>query len=107
MQASDRLKTVLGLGGVVALFPVLKDWSTDELRALLRDIEEYASVSHKAIDRAWETVALSPNVFLSEALSKTVDKYRDEKKIEVMQIMSEISSVAMFYLNQRGIKIPE
>jgi hypothetical protein len=104
MVPSERLKTVLGAGDVFALFPILKDWTTDELKALLKDLEDYTDASYVAIDTAWEKTAMTPGVFLSETLSKTLDKLRDEKRTEVMMAASEICSVAIFYLQERGVK---
>jgi hypothetical protein len=104
-QPSDRLKTVLAVGDTLALFPVLKDWPTEELQALLEDLEWYTDVSLKAIGEAWAKTAMEPSLFFDAANAKFLDNIRDEKKMEVMMVMSEICSVAIYYLYERGIEV--
>lgn len=104
-QASDRLKKVLEIGDTLALFPVLKDWPTAELQALLEDVEWYTDVSYAAIQKAWEKTAMEPSLFFNAENAKLLDRARDEKRMEVVMIASEICSVAIFYLSERGIKV--
>jgi hypothetical protein len=103
-QASDRLRRVLEIGDVVGLFPMLKDWPTEELQALLKDVEDYALFADAAIDRAWASTAFRSDVFLNPDASKMLDHIRDEARVELIAATSEISSVAIFYLNERGAK---
>jgi hypothetical protein len=100
---------VLEIGDTLALFPVLKDWTTEELQALLNDVDEFSAANNEAIDAAWGKVVLKPEVFFNRALSKDVDRLRDEKKMTVLSVMSEICSVAIFYLHERGVEteVPE
>jgi hypothetical protein len=102
-QPSERLQRVLEIGDTLALFPVLRDWTTKELQALLEDLDEFSAANYKAIDEAWKQIAFKQEVFLSRALSKDLDKIRDEKKMTVLTVMSEICSVAIFYLHERGV----
>lgn len=104
MQLSERLKKVLDAEDIFALFPLLKDWTTDELQALLKDVDEYADAANKTIDAAWKQVALLPGVFFSEGLSKALDQARDEKRKNLVMVMAEIYSVAFFYLHERGVE---
>jgi len=105
MQPSSRLQKVLEIGDTLALFPVLKDWTTEELQALLNDCDEFSSAQWEAIDAAWKKLAFRPEVFWSTALSKDMDRMRDEKKMTVLSVMSEVCSVAIFYLYERGVPL--
>jgi hypothetical protein len=99
---SDRLQKALEVGSVTALFPLLVDWPTDELQALLRDCDEYSAACCDSIDRAWESFIFQPANFFGD--SRGLDKVRDQKKMQVLAVLSEICSVAFFYLSERGIK---
>jgi hypothetical protein len=105
MQPSDRLQKVLEIGDTLALFPVFKDWPTEELQALLKDVEEFTSLSYAAIDKAWEKTLWEPCLFFNAANAKLLDQVRDEKKMETMMMASEICSVAIFYLAERGVEV--
>jgi hypothetical protein len=102
-QPSERLRKVLEVGSVLDLFPVLKDWSTYELQALLKDVDSFAAAQYAAIDEAWKKAVFRQEVFLNSKASKFVDRAKDESKIRVMTAMSEICSVAIFYLQERGV----
>jgi hypothetical protein len=104
MQPSKRLQTVLEVGDTLALFPVLKDWPTEELQTLLRDVEEYTESQYEFIEEKWKEMAFRPTVFLNLASSKVVDEIRDQSILIMAIVMAEICSVARFYLGQRGIK---
>jgi hypothetical protein len=104
-HASDRLRRVLEIGNVEGLFPVLKDWPVEELRALLGDVEDYAVFADAAIDKAWETTAFRIDTFLNPDASKMLDHIRDEARAELIAATSEICSVAYFYLHERGEKV--
>lgn len=103
-QPSDRLQKVLEIGDTMALFPILRGWTTEELQALIEDAGEFYEATDKAIDEAWKRLAFQPDNFLGAGQSREIDKARDEKKIMVLSVMSEICSVAIFYLNERGVK---
>jgi hypothetical protein len=109
MQPSERLKQVLAIGDTLALFPVLKDWPTEELQALLTDVGEYAEASSTAIDNAWKKTATKHGLFNADNARhlKFLDGMRDEKKMELMMVTSEICSVAIHYLHERGIETPD
>jgi hypothetical protein len=101
----ERLRRVLRVGDTLALFPVLKDWPTEELQALVLDAEVFMTQAHADIDKAWAELALTPAAFFDQRASRELDRVREEKKFEFMCIMSEICSVAIFYLNERGAKV--
>lgn len=105
MQVGERLRKVFEVGGTLALFPVLKDWPTEELRALLKDVEEYMDVACSGIDRA--VVATKQHIGPEAALAHAplLDSLRDDKKMEVTMMASEICSVALFYLHERGVEV--
>jgi uncharacterized protein YktA (UPF0223 family) len=98
------LQSVLEVGDTLALFPVLKDWSTEELQALLADIDAFSAATNKAIDKTWAQIAVKPDIFFSKRGSQQIDKLRDNKKMNVLMVLSEICSVAIFYLDRRGVK---
>jgi len=104
MQPSERLQKVLKIGDTMALFPEFKDWTTEELQALLTDVEQFAEQQYKAIDDAWNKVAFKPEKFFNPKAAHSLDKLRDERRLAVTAVMSEICSVAIFYLNERGVK---
>ncbi len=104
-KPSVRLQKVLEVGDTLALFPVLKDWTTEELLALLKDVEWLAEVSLAAIDQAWKKTALEPNLFFNAANSKALDEARREAELDVVAMTSEIASVAIYYLNERGVNV--
>src|SRR5271170_1618878 len=87
-QPSDRLRKAIGAGDVLALFPLLKDWSTEELAALIEDVDEFALASNEAIDKAWKTVVFQSPAFFDKAVSRDLDQLRDEKKKLVLFAMS-------------------
>jgi len=102
---SERLQRAFDAGSVMDLFPILKDWSTDELQALVKDAEKFTSHADKKIDAAWEATIFKSEVFFNSAASKEADALREMGKLEIMMIMSEICSVAFFYLEERGVKV--
>jgi hypothetical protein len=104
-QPSERIKTVLALGGVEALFPVLKDWPTEELRALIDDAGSFYEASIAAIDTAWQKTAFEPGNFFNRENAQFLDRLAHEKQIEALAVTSEICSVAIFYLEERGIMV--
>lgn len=103
-QATERLKSALGAGDVVALFSVLQDWPTEELLALIRDVDWYVKYGTTAIDNAWKKTAMEPSLFFNKANAKVLDQARDENLMDVERTASEILSVVYFYLGQRGVK---
>jgi len=95
---SERLQRAIGTGSATALFSVLNDWPTPELQALLKDADDFITESHAAIDKAWQKTAMLPEVFFNHKNSMFIDHYRDETKQSVVLTMSEICSVAIYYL---------
>jgi hypothetical protein len=104
-EASARLKSVLKVGDTLALFPVLKDWPTDELQALLKDIEEFTVLELDSIDERCNEAATRFNASTNPRLARAVDRLRNEKKFLVIAVLAEIGSVAIYYLDQRGAEI--
>lgn len=94
----SKLQTALDCGGVVNLFSLLKDWSRDDLKALLSEADEYAKKRHEEIDTIYQRHAFVPNVFFSRAASRTLDSVANNARWEVDSVMAEIRSVALFYL---------
>ena len=98
IKVPERLKTCLEAGSVEALFPVLKDWPQGELRALLEDINAHWKVADAQIDDTWQKFAFRPEVFLSPQTSQQCDRVVKAIRNELFGVLSEVSSVALFYL---------
>ena len=95
---TERLKKCIEAGGVVNLFPLLKDWTKEELAALCADIDDYHGEQAKAIDEKWKLDAFKTNNFFSKRNSTALDFARDNALIDLVALCSEIYSVALYYL---------
>jgi hypothetical protein len=95
---TPRLRTCFDAGGVVALFPVLKDWSRAELRALLADVKAYSTAVQPIIAQAHADLALKTENFFSRERSASIDKAKQQIELDLLGVCSEICSVAYFYL---------
>jgi len=101
-EPSDRLKRVLAVGETLALFPVLKDWTTEELKALLVDVDAYYDHIMVEIENAWKVKALQPENFFYRGKADAIDKERKDASLGIMATCSEICSVVFYYLGERG-----
>ncbi len=99
---TDRLKKCVETGDVLALFPLLKDWSQDELRALLADIEAQCAEAIEKNDAKHRELAFEPTNFFSRARSKAVDDAAKQAHIQIVGMLSEIASVALYYLREEA-----
>lgn len=99
---TDRLQKCIDAGSVEALFPLLKDWPEEELRALLDDIDAHYEQYNQKIDEAYQEHVFKPENFFNKTRSKTLDKVRDEYKMTILIMCSEISSVALYYLGNEA-----
>ena len=106
-EPTERMNKVLAAGSTTALFPVLKDWSTEELKALLKDVDAHYDFLEGATDTAWKDAALQPEHFFNRSASAELDAQRKKLKIEILGMCSEICSVAIFYLRERGEDVEE
>lgn len=97
---TPRLQTCLDAGSVVALFPILKDWSRQELQALLVDVDEFHKTHSHTIGQLYRKTSLIPAVFFSPTLSDAVDDAADEMSRDLIIMCSEIASVALYYLEE-------
>lgn len=88
-------------GSVERLFPLLKDWSKEELKALLGDVEKHHGEALGEIEKARGAEALKPENFFSGWRSKRVDAAAGRAKLQVMLVCAEIVSVAEYYLARR------
>ena len=98
---TPRLRACFDAGGTVALFPLLKDWSKAELRALLADAKAYNTAVQPIIDQAHGDLALKAENFLSATRSASVDAARRQVEIDLLAMCSEIVSVCYFYLGEK------
>lgn len=101
-EPTERLKSVLAVGGTEALFPFLKDWSTEELKALLNDVDAHHTFLEAVTDAAWQETAIRSEFFFNRAASAELDKQHRRMKVEILGMCSEICSVAIYYLGERG-----
>jgi hypothetical protein len=106
VPVSVRLKRCFDAGDTMALFPLLGDWPTEDLRALLADVDAYHRGINAAIEAAHKELAFKPENFLNRSRSKTVDDSSRDRHMEQLAMCSEICSVAILYLKQRGIGVP-
>lgn len=90
------LRECLEQGGTVALFPLMKDWDRKRLNALLAELERADEMS----DAAYGKLATSVEYFFSQQKSKDLDAAR----MELVCVMSEICSVALYYLGRAEVK---
>jgi len=102
---TPRLKICVEAGDVLRLFPLLKDWTEDELRALLKDIEAFHDEGTKQIEKAHETEIFKAENFLSKARSRVLDRSVDQAHLDLLAICAEIASVAMFYLGDEDVDV--
>ena len=101
---SDRLRKAVAAGSVERLFFVLKDWPIRELKALLRDVNAFYDLTMKRLDDKWQELVFRPEIFLSKKASEVVDAGRDHARRRLLSVCSEISSVALFYVGEKGKK---
>lgn len=109
MEFTERLKKVLRIIGeehsTMALFAELKDWSTEDLKLLLEDVDVYHDFAMEEIDKGWQEAAFNPMLFFDSAGSKELDKARDELRVMMFGMCSEICSIAIYYLTERGVVV--
>ena len=98
---TERLQKCIDAGGVVELFPLLKDWSEDELKALVEDCNKLHEENVDGIERAYKEQVFKPEMFLNRANSKALDEAKKKAYCDSLGICSEISSVAQFYLEKK------
>jgi hypothetical protein len=90
------LKECLDQGGTVQLFPLMKAWDRTRLNALLAELEKADGMA----DQAYGELATSIEYFFSPTRSRSLDAAR----MELVCIMAEISSVALYYLGRAEVK---
>jgi len=117
---SARLRKCLAAGDVLALFPLMRDWSEKELRALLRDVggfyessaariagrkrrlsKELAALRSEMPAAAGALASLDPGSFSPEGIQRALDRGEGEVLARLMAICSGISSVAVYYIGER------
>lgn len=99
-RPSARLSLCLDAGGLVALFPMLAHWGESELNALVEDADRHYQECAEVIKAVHQSEVFKPENFLSEARSKILDGALKKADAEAFGICVEISSVAIYYLEQ-------
>ncbi len=98
---TERVGKCLAAGSVDNLFPLLKDWTQAELRALVEELDASYEASCAGIDEAYGVAAKTP-MGRTAAGKLGLDAVRNKYKKDVMIVFSEISSVAQFYLEEKA-----
>jgi hypothetical protein len=101
---TERLRKCIDAGDVLALFPLLKDWPDDELVALVADVEAIGQEAESVIDANYRTEAMRVENFFSRERSAAVDQAHRDARMQVFAMASEIISVALYYLGERGVE---
>ena len=102
---SKRLKKCFASGGITGLFPLLKDWPVRELKALLRDVEAFYSDTTKILDaKSKEFSGLLESAVDHGVLIKALGSARKNVNLHLMEVCSEIDSVALYWIEQRKLK---
>ena len=102
---SKRLKKCFASGGITGLFPLLKDWPVKELKALLKDVEAFYSNTAKILDtKSKEFSGLLKSSVDHELLTKALGSARKNVNLHLMEVCSEIDSVALYWLEQKKEK---
>ena len=86
---TERLQKCIN-GSIPELFLLLKDWSREELQALLADIDAYHEEAVSTIDEAYRKAVFEPANFLSAARSKQIDDARKAAHVDALVVCSEI-----------------
>ena len=98
---TERLRKCIDAGGVVELFPLLKDWPKDELKALVNDCGKLHEEFMAEVGVKYKEAVFKPENFFSQTRAKALDDAKKEAFFTSLGICSEISSVALFYLDRR------
>jgi len=100
---SERLRKCFDAGGVAALFPLLKEWTEEELTALLGDVDTFYGVSLEKIGaRAREMRKGTKRGKAGTAVRAVLARAQGKVEMHLVAICSEISSVAQYYLHEEG-----
>ena len=96
---SERLKKCFRAGGVVGLFPVLSQWSQEEIKALLKDVELFHRTSLEKLDRKVQKwIKDLGNSRADNSVRAAIKHAHDTLAFRLMVVCSEIDSVAMYYV---------
>ena len=97
---TPRLRVVLNTGGVEGLFPLLKDWSRDDLKALEADVGTWHDAHMERLDLMYGKYAMEPEFFFAKSGRQLLDKTVSGARMELAQVAAEILSVVYFYLER-------
>ncbi len=83
----------------MGLFPLLKGWSKQELRALLKDVKLFHEVSLEKLGRKVEELTKGLSKGKADDVLRAAAKHAyDTLSFKLLVVCSEIDSVAMYYL---------
>ena len=98
----ERLLKCIPAGSAAGLFRLLKDWTKPELKAVLDEVDEYDKAFNSAVHKSYAEIAMRPENFLNRRRSKEIDEALHEVDLNNFAMLSEISSVALYYLDRQG-----
>lgn len=97
----ELLQQCLNAGEVTALFPLLSNWSKDDLHLLMNEVDDLGKNLIQMIDEQWKEASMKPENFFNREAAKAIDEARDDAKWSIFSTCSEIASVAVFYLERK------
>ena len=95
---SPRLKTCLDQGDLLNLFPLLKTWTKEELKALIQDADDYFNQKRDEIMAGWQELSENMEVFINPYAMKAITDARDRKLMDAFGFVTEVCGVAHHYL---------
>jgi hypothetical protein len=104
---SDRMKAAVATGNIFKLAELLDGWTTEELKVLLVDVNAYYEECMGRLHDKYGEMIFKPEVFFNPKAASLVNVASHEVEIGVLGTCSEISSVAMCILEERGIKFSD
>lgn len=92
------LEKAVAAGSIDALFPMLADWSDDDLNRLVYEADVFCEKSQELIEWAWKDLAILPQNFMNKKAAKALDDERKRAEMDVVAMCAEVSSVALYFL---------
>jgi hypothetical protein len=99
---TERLQKCIDAGEVVELFPLLKEWPEDELKALVNYCGKLHEEFMAEVGVKYKEAVFKPENFFNQTRAKALDEAKKEAFFTSLAICSEVSYVAQFYLERMG-----
>ncbi len=98
LNVTERLQKCLDAGGVAELFLLLKDWPHEDLKHLIQDTSDFMVEEHARTAILTHEHLFKMENFFSDLRSSAILKAEAEARDNALAIMTEICSVATYYL---------